>query len=162
MDRRIPTFCTASVTVQRNHQIVSEFQYYEFQAIDRPLSAATQRALRRIPGFPTIGKRPLASEFSTYFRLIEEPQKYDAPHVNGAATTGGVALAVCSGVCTNRNGGFDEKSLPSTARIINDAGLPYGLYDSNNGARALCSAGGGGAKCGDAHPQPLRLAHPFL
>ncbi len=43
---------------------MSEFQYYEFQAIDRPpLSAATQRALRRITTRAEITSRSLVNTY---------------------------------------------------------------------------------------------------
>lgn len=42
---------------------MSEFQYYEFQAIDRLLSSATQRALRRITTRAEITSRSLVNTY---------------------------------------------------------------------------------------------------
>src|SRR4051794_10026490 len=43
-----PPIVTGQATVETRDTHMSEFQYYEFQAIDRPLDEEAQRALRRI------------------------------------------------------------------------------------------------------------------
>ncbi|MDQ6735734.1 MAG: hypothetical protein M3Z35_16740 [Nitrospirota bacterium] len=79
--------------------------------------------------------------------LVRKDNKMDAPYDNN--NYGSKTLAKCNGICTVKQGGFDESSLARTAEQIQALHLTYGFPqpNSNSATYTLCVDGGGGAQC---------------
>ncbi len=99
---------------------------------------------------PRPGERALGSQ------LVRESQDYDRGSEiehDGDATEvpvyGSGTLAQCSGICTQKNGGFDEASLARSSNVIDNSKAKYWAPgpNSNTAFHYLCVIGGGGFAC---------------
>jgi hypothetical protein len=90
---------------------------------------------------------------------LGEPRAADTQAFNNSGTTGSSTTSAyvvgawsCIGVCTFKNGGFDEAAANAKAVEIGKAQDTYGSYTSNSASAlsAVCSAGAGAGACNAA------------